>query len=123
MRRAPDPPDGLTAVDPREWTRAWRRVIATPSVKLVGYACADWADWKTGANVKPGVRLLIAATGIRSEVTVRNALRQMRDWGLMWRYHEARLSGVEGDSDIHRLTFPDDISAIPMYSPDWKEPP
>lgn len=119
MRRAPDPPDGLTAVDPREWTRAWRRVIATPAVKCTGYACADWADYKDGSNIKPGIALLQMACGIKSDTTVRNALKLMRDQGLIWRYHEARLSGLEGDSDIYRLTFPGDISAIPMYSPDW----
>lgn len=62
------------------------------------------------------------ATGIRSDKTVRGALEQMRDWGFIWRYYEAASSGVKDDADIHRLTFPDDIFGIPMYSPDWEEP-
>lgn len=121
MRKVPDPPDGLTAVDPREWTRAWRRVIAAPSVKLVGYLCADWADYRTGANIRPGIPLLMKAAGGMGNKTVGDALQQMRDWGLIWRYHEARLTGVKGDRDIHRLTFPEDISPIPMMKPDWEE--
>lgn len=121
MRKPPDPPEGLTAVDPREWTRAWLRVIADPSVKSVGMACQAWADYRTGANIRPGCELLMKATGIKGDKTIRNALAQVREWGLMWRYHEGR-SGIKGDFDIYRLTFPDDISAIPMWSPDWEPP-
>lgn len=118
---APEPPQWLTDVDPREWTRAWRRVIANPSVKLTGYACADWADYKTGADIRPGMPLLQKQTGL-SDTAIRNALRQMRKWGFIWRYYEARLSGIQGDADKYRLTFPEDISAIPMYAPDWQPP-
>jgi hypothetical protein len=123
VRKVPDPPDGLTAVDPRTWEPAWARVIATPAVKCTGYALLVWAGWKDGTEIRPGEWRIMRATGIRSGTTIRAALAQMRDWGLIWRYYEARLSGIEGDADAYRLTFPDDISAIPMYSPEWEEPP
>lgn len=118
----PDPPDGLTAVSPGTWTPAWARVMATPAVKCTGYALLTWAGWKDGAHIRPGIPRLMKATGIRSDATVRNALRQMREWGLVWRYYEAAQSGLKDDADEYRLTFPGDISAIPMYSPDWEEP-
>jgi hypothetical protein len=62
------------------------------------------------------------ATGL-SDKSVRDALKQMRQWGLVWRYYEAAKSGMPDDADAYRLTFPADISAIPMWSPDWDEPP
>ena len=122
MRGAPDPPKGLTAVDPREWTRAWARVMAMPATKCTGYSLLCWADYRTGAGIRPGVRLIMRATGIRSETTVGAALRQMREWGLIWRYVEGSKSGRKGDEDEYRLTFPDDITVIPMWSPDWEGP-
>lgn len=120
-RPAPEPPDGLRAVDPRDWTRVWRRVITTPSVKLVGYECADWADYKTGANIRPGIKLLRLTTEPpMSNKTVIDALELIRQWGLLWCYYDARKSGIKDDRSIHRLTFPDDISAIPLRPPNWE---
>lgn len=123
MRIVPDPPDGLRPVDPRAWEPVWARVIATPAVKCTGFALLNWAGWKDGTEIRPGTWRLMRATGIRSDKTVRDALRQMRDWGFIWRYYEAAQSGIKDDADIHRLTFPDDISGIPMYSADWEELP
>lgn len=121
MRRAPDPPDGLTAVDPREWTRAWLRVMAAPSVKATGFAAASFADYRTGASIRPGIPLLQKVTGL-SDRPVREALRAMREWGLIWRYLEGSKAGRNGNEDEYRLTFPDDASGIPMWSPDWEPP-
>lgn len=118
----PDPPEGMTAVDPRTWTPAWARVMATPAVKGTGFALLNWADFRTGAEIRPGVELLMKAAGIKSDTTVRNALKQMREWKLIWRYREGSKSGRNGFEDEYRLTFPDDISVIPMWSPDWEDP-
>lgn len=118
-REVPDPPAGLTAVDPREWTRIWLRVLADPSVKLTGFAMASFADYKNGSEIRPGCDLLMRVTGIRGDKTVRLALAQIRDWGLIWRYAEGRKSGRAGIADIYRLTFPEDISGIPMMDPEW----
>lgn len=118
-REAPDPPAGLTAVDPREWTRAWLRVLADPSVKLTGFAVASFADYKNGSEIRPGNELLMRVTGIRGDKTIRAALAQIRDWGFIWRYSEGKLQGRRGMADIYRLTFPDDVSGIPMMDPEW----
>jgi hypothetical protein len=118
----PDPPAGLTEKDPREWMRVWLRVMAPRlSVKTVGFACAAFADYKSGGDIWAGIPLFQAVTGL-SNKPVGDALALMRDWGLLWRYYEAAKSGIEGDADCHRLTFPDDISGIPMLSPDWVPP-
>lgn len=121
-REAPEPPPGLTAVDPREWMRMWARVIGPASLKNVGAWCAHFADYKTGAEIRPGIPLLMKVCGGMGNKTVGDSLKQMRDWGVLWRYAEASKNGIKGNSDIHRLTFPDDISAIPMLGPDWGEP-
>jgi hypothetical protein len=126
--RAPDPPQGLQAVDPRTWVIVWRRVQADPSVKNVGYVLASWADYDTGARIFPGTRKLMLATGIKGDHTVRNALRQIREWRLAWRYLEGSrapfVTTAQGEkkrpADEYRLTFPDDPAGIPMLSPDWE---
>lgn len=126
MRKPPDPPHGLIAVDPREWTRVWLRVIATTSVKSVGFACAAFADYEDGARIHPGIPLLAKVAGGNgktpmSEKTVGDALKLIRDdWGLLWRYAEGSKKGRTGDSDMYRLTFPEDILVrVPMLDPDW----
>jgi hypothetical protein len=115
----PEPPAGLSEKDPREWMRVWERVIAPPSVKSTGAWCAHFADYKSGADIWAKVEVFQKVTGL-SDRPVRDALKLMRGWGLLWRYYEAAKSGIDGDSDIHRLTFPDDISGIPLLPPDWK---
>jgi hypothetical protein len=118
----PDPPQGLRPADPREWMRVWARVIARPSVKCVGFACAHFADYRDGSEIRPGNTVLGLACGGMDKKTVISALAQIREWGLIWRYLEGSKNGRAGKSDIYRLTFPDDISAIPMLSPDWEPP-
>ncbi len=125
----PGPPAGLEAVDPRTWTLVWRRVLADPSVKNTGFALAAAADYKTGAQIHPGNELLMLMTGIKGDKTVRDALKRLRDWGFIWRYLEASKAeyivtkkGVRvKPSDEYRLTFPADISGIPMLSPDLEQ--
>jgi hypothetical protein len=109
-------------VDPREWMRIWARVIAQPSVKNVGAWCAHFADYGDGAEIRPGIPLLMKVTGLKSNKTVQDALEQMRDWKLIWRYIEGSKNGRGGKNDVYRLTFPDDPSAIPLMSPDWETP-
>lgn len=124
----PEPPDGLNAAKPGDWTRVWARVLADPSVKVTGFALLIWADWETGARIHPGNERLMKVTGIKGDKTVRDALRQIREWGLIWRYLEGpkapfvvTRSGVrKRPSDEYRLTFPDDPGAIPMLPPDWE---
>lgn len=122
MRQVPEPPEGLTAVDPREWMRMWARVIGPASLKNVGAWCAHFADYRTGAEVRPGIPLLMKVCGGMGNKTVGDALKQMREWEVLWRYIEGSKNGREGNVDVHRLTFPADISVIPMLGPDWGEP-
>lgn len=128
VREPPDPPPGYTAADPREWLRAWLRVQADPSVKVTGFALAAVADYKTGANIHPGNELLMKLTGLKSDKSIRDALKLMRDWGMIWRYLEGSKApfiitrkGRVRPSDEYRLTFPPDVTVIPMLSPDLEE--
>lgn len=123
MQRPPDPPDGLTAVGPREWMRVWARVIAPPSVKLVGAMMAHYADYGDGTEARPGNPKLALVCGGMSNKTVIEALKQLREWGLLWRYQEGRKQGRRGMADVYRLTIPEDaIYRIPMLDPECKEP-
>jgi hypothetical protein len=117
---APEPPEGLVAQNPDEWMQVWRRVITTTPTKAVGYAAAQFADWKTGAEVRPGNEILARICGCSTK-SVRRAFTFMRDNGLMFRYHK----GVaEGDTDWYRLTVPEDITMLQLLVPDtWAYPP
>jgi len=117
---APEPPEGLIAQNPDEWMQVWRRVITTTPTKSVGYAAAQFADWKTGAEVRPGNEILARICGCSTK-SVRRAFTFMRDNGLMFRYHK----GVaEGDTDWYRLTVPEDITKLQLLVPDtWAYPP
>ena len=126
-REVPDPPPELKlrTVDPREWMLVWRRVLADAPVKNVGSMLAARADYRTGANSHPGIELLMLMTGIKSDKTVREALKVIREWGFAWRYLEGSKApyvetrkGRKRPADEYRLTWPDDISGIPMLSPD-----
>lgn len=123
----PGPPPHLQAAAPGDWLRTWGRVLAAPSVKNTGFALLIWADYKTGANIYPGNETLCNVTGL-SDKAVRDALKEIRGLGFIWRYLEGRTAPFtitkggerKRPSDEYRLTFPCDISAIPMLSPDWE---
>lgn len=108
---------------PGEWTRVWARVRATAQVKNVGWACAYFADYGDGSNVRPGTETLAAVCSAASESTIIKALATIRGWGLMWRYLEGKKQGRRGVADEYRLTIPDDILArVPMLGPDYRIP-
>jgi hypothetical protein len=117
--KVPPTPDGFTAVTPNEWLPVWDRVITSTPTKAVGYAVVRFAGWTDGANIRPGNPILARICGC-SDKSVRVALGQMREWGLLWRYHK----GIrQGDADTYRLTFPDDaLAKIPLLNPDWELP-
>lgn len=123
MIAPPDPPAGLIPVGPREWMNVWVRVIAPPSVKLVGVMAAYFADYSTGADIRPGNAILSAVSGELDKRTVLKALGQIREWGLIWRYSEGRLQGRRGMADVYRLTIPEmALAMIPMLDPDYRHP-
>lgn len=123
MIRPPDPPAGLIAVGPREWMNVWARVIAPPSVKLVGVMAAHFADYSTGAEIRPGNAILAEVCGGYDTRTVLKALAQIRKWGLLWRYSEGRLQGRRGMADVYRLTIPEDaLTLLPLLDPHYRRP-
>ena len=104
---------------PNEWLPVWDRVITTTPTKAVGYAVARFAGWTDGANIRPGNAILARMCGC-SDKTVRVALAQMREWGLLLRYHKGT---HQGDADVYRLTLPDDaLAAVPLLDPEWEWP-
>lgn len=123
IKTAPAPPAGLIAVGPREWMNVWARVIAPPSVKLVGVMAAHFADYSTGAEIRPGNEILAAVSGGMNKRTVLKALEQIREWGLIWRYSEGRKQGRRGMADVYRLTIPENaLALIPMLDPEYRQP-
>jgi hypothetical protein len=115
----PPLPEGFTAVTPNEWLPIWDRVITTTPTKAVGYAVARFAGWTDGANIRPGNAILARMCGC-SDKSVRVALGQMREWGLLLRYHKGTR---QGDADMYRLTLPDDaLARVPLLDPDWELP-
>ncbi len=115
----PDPPEGLIIQKPNEWLPVWTRVITTTPTKAVGYAAAQFADWDDGTEVRPSDELLARICGCSTK-SVERAFAFMRDHGLVWRYHKAVR---KHDAAVYRLTVPEDITRVPMLTPDWKYPP
>ena len=104
---------------PNEWLPVWDRVITTTPTKAVGYAVARFAGWDNGGSIRPGNAILARMCGC-SDKSVRVALGQMREWGLLWRYHKGMR---QGDADTYRLTIPDGaLARIPLLDPDWELP-
>jgi hypothetical protein len=100
----------------------WVRVIAAPSVKLTGIMAAHFADYATGADIRPGNDILSAVCGLDKR-TVLRSLAQIRAWGLIWRYSEGRLQGRRGLADVYRLTIPEDaIGRFPLLDPRYCRP-
>jgi hypothetical protein len=115
----PPLPDGYTAVKPNEWLPVWDRVIAASSVKVVGYAAARFAGWTDGANIRPGNAILARICGCSTR-TAERSLAEIRDMGLMFRYHKGN---HQGDADVYRLTFPADaLARIPLLDVNWDLP-
>lgn len=91
---------------------------AHTSVKAVGFACAYFANYGDGAEIRPGTVMLAAVCGEMSDRTAKLALVRIRDWGLIWRYVEGSKHGRRGMADVYRLTIPDDVlGRIPMLTP------
>jgi hypothetical protein len=121
-QQLPEPPPelGVRTAEPREWERLWARVIAEASVKDVGFALKVWADYRTGADIRPGYEILMRVTGIDSRSTVSDALKLITGWGFIWKYKEGNRR--QRESDEYRLTLPLVISGIPLLCPKWERP-
>jgi|HubBroStandDraft_2_1064218.scaffolds.fasta_scaffold63270_4 hypothetical protein len=99
------------------------RVRASPSVKLAGVMAAEFGNYEDGARIRPGAGMLAAVSGEMDERTARGALRQLRDWGLLWQYVEGSRYGRRRVANEYRLTLPDDLlDRVPMLTPDFEAP-
>lgn len=90
-----------------DWERWVRRCILPSSTKLVALVMATYAH-RDGTRVFPGVNRLAKTTGL-SERTVRTALCNLRDVGLIERTAEGGRRGVQVFTDVHRLSIPADL--------------
>ena len=90
-----------------DWERLVRRCCLPSTTKLVAYAMATYAD-ADGSRVFPGATRLAAVTGL-SERSVRGALGNLRDLGLIERTTKGGMRGTRAFADVHQLTIPDDL--------------
>ncbi|WP_152990177.1 hypothetical protein [Sphaerimonospora mesophila] len=113
-------PDGLEPIDPLTWRTIVARCLLGSTVKLVALTLANYAS-PNGADVRPGEKLLGKDTEL-GERTIRDALRKLREVGLIYRVFEASAMGLADLADEYQLTFPNDLeSRIPMWDPKRKK--
>lgn len=106
-RRVNDDDDDDHKVSRYEWERWLRRCVLPSSTKLVGFVMATYAA-RDGSRIFPGVARLAATTAL-SERTVRTALGNLRDVGLIERVYPGGRRGVMAYADVHRLAIPADL--------------
>lgn len=100
-----------------DWERWVRRCILPSSTKLVALVMATYAA-RDGSRIFPGVTRLAATTGL-SERTVRTALGNLRDVGLIERVYPGGRRGAQNFTDVHRLAIPADLTErVEMLNPD-----
>lgn len=112
MKDLPPASDLRKVKNSYEWINTWRYVIVQPSVKLVGFAAASFAN-KDGTSVRPGVRRLMGITGYSNRAVV-DALTTLRWLGFLWRSKAGTRTPEGGDADEHWLCLPRDMSHIPI---------
>lgn len=94
----------MTALDSAQ-RRTWRDHIygctdLTPAERLVLLGLSEFADWKSGANARPGVAHLAAMCGLKSRI-VERALARGRELNLI--EQEARANPRRGLAAVYRL--------------------
>lgn len=104
-----------------EWERILRRIqVSAPSVKLVGFTMATYAD-ANGGRVRPGQSRLAAVMGT-SISTVRRGQSELETIGMLDMVVKGRSFGrghVGSFASEYRLSVPSDLlAAIPMLDPD-----
>lgn len=94
-----------------EWEQLYRRALVTPpSVKLLGYTLATYADTKTGGRIHPGIQRLALATG-QSDRQVRRGLKALEDLDLVrCGVRGSQFGrGGKGLASRYQLTIPADL--------------
>lgn len=91
----------------------WEQIIlrckfAQTGVKHVGLTAATWATTTTGANVRPGIALLSATTGL-SDRPVRRYLKELERFGLLHLVNSGSNFGRAGKgmASMYQLTAPE----------------
>lgn len=91
-----------------EWERIMRRVrLGMPMAKYVGLVLAQYAN-TDGTNAFPSQDKLARVCEV-SEKTVRTALAELRDRGLIVRVRKGGLRGTQAISDVYNLAIPADL--------------
>ncbi|WP_157519485.1 helix-turn-helix domain-containing protein [Modestobacter sp. Leaf380] len=90
-----------------EWERVFRRCRLPSTTKAVGFAMATYADGD-GSRIYPGAARLAAVTGL-SERSVRGALTNLRDLGLVHRTVKGGMRGTHAFADVYQLQIPADL--------------
>ncbi len=113
-----------TAVNPHweqvpygEWIITFRRLKLEAPVKCVGYALASYADWNTGNDAFPGVHELARATGYRSNHTIVDGLKVLRDMKLIERRLRGSREGRRGNADMYYLTLTNTLRELAGVDP------
>ncbi|MFE5837227.1 hypothetical protein [Arthrobacter sp. NPDC056493] len=104
-----------------EWERILRRIrVSVPSVKLVGFAMATYAN-ADGTKIRPGQKRLAAVLGT-SEMTVRRGQTELEETGmleLVFKGHSQGRGQAGGYASEYRLTIPSDLlERVPLLEPD-----
>lgn len=100
-----------------DWERWVRRCVLPSSTKLVAFVMATYAA-RDGSRIFPGVARLAAVTCL-SERTVRTALGNLRDAGLIERVYPGGRRGQMAFADVHRLAVPADLAErVELLNPD-----
>jgi hypothetical protein len=104
-----------------EWERILRRIqVSAPSVKLVGFTMATYAD-SSGGRVRPGQTRLAAVMGT-SISTVRRGQSELEALGMLEMLTKGRSYGrghAGAFASEYRLSVPSDLlEAVPMLDPD-----
>lgn len=96
--------------DPTSYANAWlallpKAFLPTMAAQAVARECARYADWKTGANVRPG-RALLAENLNCSETTVKTGLGDLVAHGLLRLEAKGGLAGTRAWASVYQLTVP-----------------
>lgn len=100
-----------------EWIIVFRRLKLDAPVKCVGYALASYADWSTGNDAFPGVHELARATGYRSNHTIVDSLKVLRDMKLIERRLRGSREGRRGNADMYYLTLTNTLRELAGVDP------
>lgn len=96
--------------NPTSYVNAWlallpQAFLPTQAAGNVARECARFADWKTGANVRPG-RALLAENLNCSETTVKTGLGDLVAHGLLRLETKGGLAGTRAWASVYQLTVP-----------------